>query len=113
MKLKPHDRVALQLALEKYRLRDPAAKRKGAEHASYCCQCAALDLKPWQIPPMRIVDPDNPDVGRPSYQAATDGRHEAARLLREMFDLGISRWHPDPLAAIAAAKQKASPHGQE
>ena len=34
------------------------------------------------------------------------GNKPALRLLQEMLDLGISRWHPDPLAAIEAAKRK-------
>ena len=33
-------------------------------------------------------------------------RREAVRLLREMLDLGISRWHPDPLAALEEAKEQ-------
>jgi hypothetical protein len=33
--------------------------------------------------------------------------HRAAQqLLRQMLELGISRWHPDPLAAIAEAEQQ-------
>jgi hypothetical protein len=27
-------------------------------------------------------------------------------LLKEMLDLGISKWHPDPVAEIEAAKKR-------
>jgi hypothetical protein len=68
--------------------------------AAACCQRQALLLKPWQIPPCRIRDPDQPDRSRDRRYGEIDGRYDAARLLRQMYDLGISRWHPDPLAAI-------------
>jgi len=78
--------------------------------AAACCQRQALQLKPWQIPPCRIRDPDHPDRSRDRRYGEIDGRYDAARLLRQMYDLGISRWHPDPLAAIeekkAAIEQK-------
>ena len=30
----------------------------------------------------------------------------AGKLLREMLAAGVSRWHPDPMKALADAKQK-------
>ncbi len=68
--------------------------------AAACCQRKALRLKPWQLPPCRIRDPDHPDTGREQRLKEIDGRYEAARLLQQMYQLGISKWHPDPLAAI-------------
>ena len=61
-----------------------------AQFAAYACQCKNLHLKPCERPPCRMN---------------SNGNHEAAHLLRQMLDLGISRWHPDPLAAIKAAKR--------
>jgi hypothetical protein len=74
---------------------------EAAMFAAACCQRQALRLKPWQIPPCRIRDPDRPDRSRDRRYGEIDGRYDAARLLRQMYDLGISRWHPDALAAIA------------
>jgi hypothetical protein len=101
------DRAALTLAIERARAQDvdlaQQIDRMSADtdrievgmFAAACCQRKALRLKPWQIPPCRIRDPDHPDRSR-----------EAARLLRRMYDLGISRWHPDPLAAIEEKLEK-------
>jgi hypothetical protein len=50
---------------------------------------------------------DNPCSDGPGPDP-DDGRPEAAKLLREMLALGISRWHPDPLAAIEEAKKAAA-----
>jgi hypothetical protein len=76
-----HDRAALKLALERARAED--------------CQIHALHLKPWEEPPC-AADEDGPD----------ERDKEAQRLLRQMLAFGVSRWHPDPLAAIEAAKQR-------
>jgi hypothetical protein len=66
-----------------------------AEFCAYSEQMANLHLKPWQEPPMH-VDPDNPKAGEA----------EAAALLRRMLQAGISRWHPDPLAALEEREQQ-------
>jgi hypothetical protein len=57
-----------------------------AEFAASCVQSRALHLKPWELPPCDIYD-DDPDS-------------EGKRLLKRMLDAGISRYHPDPLAAL-------------
>jgi hypothetical protein len=56
--------------------------------AAYDCQCRALHLPPWELPPCA---------------AGTRGKDRAARLLRRMLRRGVSRYHPNPLAALAAA----------
>jgi hypothetical protein len=102
-----HDRGALALALEQARAEgaDRAgqidAKLKAeswkdvAAFAAYCCQCRALHLKPWQEPPA-IVSEDDPNERDKAVQ----------QLLRRMLAAGVSRFAPDPIAAIAAAKQR-------
>ena len=57
-----------------------------SEFAAYGCQIDALKLKPWQTPPCYC-----------------DGEGDAPgdRLLRRMLKAGVSRFHPDPLAALA------------
>ena len=108
-----NDRDALKLAIAQSRAEDEGrrwqidAKLKDepwedvATFAAYSRQCHTLHLKPWQVPPCWVDVDDSPPQG-------TDygGHREAQRLLRDMLDLGISQWHPDPLAAIEAAKAK-------
>jgi hypothetical protein len=78
--------------------------RKVAEFAAYCCQCDALRLKPWQIPPLYILNVDDPNDGLSTPdQYGMDGRYEAAKLLKRMLAAGVSRYHPDPEAAIEEA----------
>jgi hypothetical protein len=42
---------------------------------------------------------------RTRRQLHDDGCHRAARLLKPMLDPGISRDHPDPVAAIEDAQK--------
>jgi hypothetical protein len=97
------DQEALQLAIERCRAEDAERDRqivrmlgerpwrRVAEFAAYSCQMVNLKLQPWDFPPC-WVEPD-------------DYRHrQAAKLLREMLEAGVSKYHPDPLAAIEAAK---------
>jgi hypothetical protein len=112
------DRAALTLAIERARAQDAGLAqqidliladtdwREVGMFAAACCQRQALGLKPWQIPPCRIRDPEHPDRSRERRRGEIDGRYDAARLLRQMYDLGISRWHPDPLAAIEEKKDR-------
>src|SRR5262245_4461299 len=75
-----------------------------AEFAAYSCQIDALHLKPWQQPPC-IVDEDDPD----------EKDKDAQGLLRKMLAAGISRYEPDPMAALRkrlkdAAREKSRNH---
>jgi hypothetical protein len=110
-KLTPTDKAALELAIDLARKGDRTSQQQidamlkerpwqdVAEFAAYGCQCDALRLKPWQPPPCwaEVDDQDN-EAGPIS------GHKAAAELLRRMLALGISRWHPDPLAAIETAE---------
>ena len=71
--------------------------REVAEFASYHCQIHALNLKPWEDPPC-TEDEDDPTPRDRSAQA----------LLRRMLRGGVSRYEPDPLAALAEAKRRSS-----
>ena len=98
------DRSALKLAMERTRAESPGrskqidAKLKDepweevAWFAAYCAQIELLKLKPWQQPPCHADEDDPNERGK-----------AAQKLLREMLAAGVSRYHPDPLAAIAAA----------
>jgi hypothetical protein len=75
--------------------------------ASYSCQMRSLCLAPWMYPPALI---DEGDIDR--LIAGSDdvhGKRTAAQLLRRMLELGISKYHPDPMAAIAEAEARAKP----
>ena len=96
--LSPNDSTALEMAVEKVRstvrageladLFDERGWQSAAMVAAYDCQCRALRLPVWEEPPC---------AARPTDKG------KAGRLLRRMLARGVSRYHPDPLAAIACA----------
>jgi hypothetical protein len=106
------DRQALTLAIEMARKHSRADRLQiddkltrepwfaVARFAAHGCQEHALRLKPWQCWPPCAVEPD--DVDAPGFEHR--GIRSSAALLQRMLALGISRWHPDPLAAIEAAE---------
>jgi hypothetical protein len=115
MMMDKHNRDALKLAVEMYSRIPGAADQVKAKRcdepwqqvAQFCARCmqgVSLKLNPWEICPAKI-DLDARYYGRhpPPYR---DGRDEAAALLRDMLALGVSRWHPDPEAAIAEAERQ-------
>ena len=63
-----------------------------AEFAAYMVQGDTLRLRPWENPPCGV------DEGDDDPRDAT-GR----KLLRRMLAAGLSRFEPDPLAALAEA----------
>jgi hypothetical protein len=95
------DRDALRRALQLVRAESPgraaqiADKLKDepwgqvAEFAAYCCQCDALELKPWQDPPMYAEIRPDPD---------------ALAMLVKLLGAGLSRYEPDPVAALAQVR---------
>ena len=113
MTIEKNDLDALELAIEQTLAVDDAGRREqvdsmleedwwhGATFASYHRQCENLHLKVWESPPC-CFDEDNIDADADDIR----GGEPALQLLQEMLDLGISRWHPDPLAAIEAAQRK-------
>jgi hypothetical protein len=100
-----NDREALTRALEQCRAAskeecrqiDGMVQERGwmeaAAFASYSRQIDTLHLRPWQEPPSHVSDAFEP----------RRGEEAAARILRKMLKAGVSRWHPDPLAALEAA----------
>ena len=82
------------------KLRDEPWKEV-AQFASYCAQGRALDLMPWQSPPCHAnLRALSEPFGDP--RAA----RESAELLKKMLALGLSRFEPYPLAAIAEAERQ-------
>ena len=95
------DRDALTRAMQIAIRRDPGRAqqlqsklqdepwREVAEFAAYGCQMHALSLRPWRDPPCHADE----DETKPRDKAAQ-------RLLRKMLAAGVSRYEPDPLAAL-------------
>lgn len=70
-----------------------------AAFASYSEQIDSLSLKPWQAPPAQI---DNPEAIVAAGAEHPD--YKAAKLLKRMVAHDVSKFEPDPLLAIQAAK---------
>ena len=68
-----------------------------ASFAASCCQSRTLKPYPWQSPPCYVAEDDGDDC---------EINADAVKLLRKMLAAGVSRYEPDPLAALAAAKRK-------
>jgi len=60
-----------------------------ARFASAHCQCRALRLRPWELPPVWVGVGDDP---------------EAEKLWKRMKDLGVSKYDPDPVRACEQAE---------
>ena len=107
--MEAHDRRAMELAIEMARADSETQRREiddrlrtqpwqqVAEFAVWCCQDRSLKLRPWDCPPCCTKDVEDPsdDWGY---------RPQEVALLRRMLAAGVSRFHPDPLAAIAEAE---------
>jgi hypothetical protein len=110
MGLSRRDRAAMKLAIEQVRAEGEASRKwidgrkfyDAGALAAYHCQYRALGLKPWEWSPS-WVDPAEIDALLATTDHDNADRRVAARLLRRMLAVGVSRWHPDPMAAIAAA----------
>ena len=107
LELTDDDKAAIDLAIEMERQQIPKeiasmlCDRTWEEVGRFSvgrCQDRNLDLKPWECPPYQTRDVDDPsdDWGHRPGEVA---------LLKRMFAGGVSRFHPDPMAAIEAAEQ--------
>jgi hypothetical protein len=106
------DREAVTRAIEMLRKESPGRSKQiddslasepweqVARWCAYCCQCNTLHLKIYQSPPCWT----NPSEIRAILAKGDDGIHghyAAAKLLRRMLAAGLSRYEPDPPAALA------------
>ena len=100
-----HDRDALKLAMETCRAEEGRAEqldymvkqdgwRYAATFSAYHCQMQSLDLCPWEEPPCWQREDDDSERNAP-----------AVKLLKRMLAAGVSRYHPDPLKALAGARR--------
>jgi hypothetical protein len=102
-KLTEVDREAMMRAIEMARQRCAAdceqieeMLRERPRHecgafAAYSAQCHALGLRPWQTPPCELTDSDR---ALDSVRGDDDprGSRAAARLLRRLREVGLSRY---------------------
>jgi hypothetical protein len=68
-----------------------------ARFAVYGAQMRALRLKLWQPAPSDI---DDVDAALAAGDDGVMGHYQAAKLLQRMLCAGLSRFEPDPLAAL-------------
>jgi hypothetical protein len=118
MKLTDADIAAFKLAIEMKRARGASEwaqvqemlSERGFERAGmfacYSCQCENLKTKPWQpVPSMDMVRLDIDEILEDGDDGIM-GSYAAAVLARRMRALGLSLFHPDPLAAIERARKE-------
>jgi hypothetical protein len=72
-----------------------------AHHAALSCQIQSMGLKSWQVAPCEVeinqTDPPGDEHHRTRHASLTLGR---------LLHRGLSRWEPNPPAALAAAEAK-------
>jgi hypothetical protein len=73
-------------------------RREVCEFASYSMQVHNLGLRPWQSPPCH----------GDSYPGH-DGHAAGAALLQRLLAAGLSRFEPDPIAALERVETRPSP----
>jgi hypothetical protein len=73
-----------------------------ARHAALSCQTQAMGLKPWQVAPCEVeinqIDPPGDEHRRTRHASLT---------LERLLDAKLSRWEPDPPAALARVERAA------
>jgi hypothetical protein len=72
-----------------------------ARHAALSCQIASMGIKPWQKVPNEVEINQTDPPGDEHHRT----RH-ASLTLERLLNAGLSRWEPDPAAAITAAETK-------
>jgi hypothetical protein len=77
-----------------------------ATFSASCAQSRALHLPPWQRPPCNLHDTEI--EAALAIHDEQRGYRAAALLRQRMERCGVSRWHPDPLRAVAEAEKKAA-----
>jgi hypothetical protein len=109
--MEPHDRPAMQAAIEELLRLEPTWNETVAgmletqpfeavgAWAATICQVRNMRLKSWECPPA-----DSTNVREPCDRYGS--RPDEVELLRRLLRAGVSRYHPDPMQALAAAKAK-------
>src|SRR6516162_10848102 len=77
---------------------------RAADFACYHCQMSLVRPRLWQPLPMDIQDIEGTLA---KGDDGLGGSYRAALLLRRMLRAGLSRYEPDPVRALDAAKRRA------
>jgi hypothetical protein len=67
-----------------------------ADFACYGCQRRAMKLQLWEDPPSSIGEDEDEDVHN----------QVGRKVLQQLLAAGLSRYEPDPMAALAKTKRK-------
>jgi hypothetical protein len=112
------DRDALERAIAMARAKGPVDREQiddklktepwldVGEFAAYSCQMDCLHLKPWQPTPSWVGD-IKADLA--AGDDGVGGQYAAALLLKKMLAAGLSRYEPDPVAALERVQDPAPP----
>jgi hypothetical protein len=73
-----------------------------ARHAALSCQTQAMGLKPWQVAPCEVGINETDARGYEHRRT----RH-ASLTLERLLDAELSRWEPNPPAALARVERAA------
>lgn len=73
-----------------------------ARFAAYSVQIDSLGLMPWQKPPCKT----NLDSALREPFGEAHGRREAGEMLQRLLNAGLSRFEPNPIAALERAEQR-------
>jgi hypothetical protein len=83
-----------------------------ARFCAYHQQVRRLELRPWMSPPCWIATREAAEaiLAKGTIPAADNSGNDVsdcgpARLVLDMLDAGVSAWHPDPVKAVAEARQ--------
>jgi hypothetical protein len=74
---------------------------RAARFAAYCCQDRALRLKPWMSPPCWLRTDAAVKAALAAPAPDLGGRRAAGQLVERLLAAGLSRYEPDPEAALA------------
>ena len=112
------DREALERCIEAIRQEAPSRRkevasklasegwRATAEWACWLCQDRNLKCKPWQwVTPGRIGDVQVSLTADPNGHT---GERSAAEIVRRLFKVGLTKFEPNPLAALARIEPRPS-----
>jgi hypothetical protein len=114
----PTDADALERAIAMARLESPSRAQQiddklkddpwleVGKFAAYCCQSITLRLKPWETPPCWVSVAAIESV---IARGDINSEYKAARLLEQMLAAGLSKYEPDPPAALRTKRANGNP----
>jgi hypothetical protein len=74
---------------------------RASKFAAYCCQDRALRLRPWMVPPCWLSIDAAVQAALATPPPDLGGCRAAGQLVERLLSAGLSRYEPDPEAALA------------